>query len=145
MNNSPYTHKLHVCGLSDILRDFTLASRTSVELQLLQQSFTSTLISSMAVQSGGNQSQVALYAYVVNSLAYHVRAALSAPLASDGLAASLLFHKDPSVVAQALSGVNRVDVDELATHYEQAGGESGYWCAARLYYSVAHTGTGLGL
>jgi hypothetical protein len=84
--------------LSDIVRDFTLASRTTVELQELQQSFISTLISSIAAKSAGNQLHMALNTYATSSLAYHVRTALSTPLASDGLASTLLFHKNPSIV-----------------------------------------------
>ena len=87
-------------SLSDIVRDFTLASRTSVELQELQQPFISTLISSIAAKSGDNQLHTALNTYATSSLAYHVRVALSTPLASDGLASTLLFHVDPSIVAQ---------------------------------------------
>jgi hypothetical protein len=135
----------HVYGLydfSDIVRDFTLASRTSVELQELQQSFIQTLLSSGAAKSGGSH---AFYTYAINSLAYHVRAAVSTPLASAGAVASLLYHDDPSIVAQALCGVHLADVIELAEHHEQAGTESGYWCAARLYFAVASTVAGLGV
>ena len=131
-------------SLSDIVRDFTLASRTSVELQELQQSFISTLISSIAIQSGGNQLHTALNTYATSSLAYHVRAALSAPLASDGLASTLLFHKDMSIVAQAISGLDRKDVDSLAQRYKQAETQAGYWSAARLYNSLASLTAGLG-
>jgi hypothetical protein len=77
-------------------------------------------------------------------LAYHVRAALSAPLASDGLASTLLFHKDPSIVAQCLAGVDRKDVDSLAQRYKQAETQAGYWSAARLYNSLASITAGLG-
>ena len=73
-----------------------------------------------------------------------MRAALSAPLASDGLASTLLFHKDLSIVAQALSGVDRKDVDSLAQRYKQAGTQAGYWSAARLYDSLASLTAGLG-
>ena len=121
-----------------------MASRTSGELRELQKSFISTLISSIAIKSGGNQGHAALSTYATNSLAYHVRAALSAPLAPDGLAASLLFHKDPSIVAQVLAGVNRTDVDVLAEHFEQAETEAGYWSAARLYHALASIMAGLG-
>ena len=85
--------------LSDIVGDYTLASRTAFELQQLQQSFIRTLIASIAAKSGGSQSHAILYSYGTNSLAYHVRAALSAPFAADGLAASLLLNKDASIIA----------------------------------------------
>ena len=85
--------------LSDIVRDYTLAARTAFELQQLQQSFIRTLIASIAAKSGGSQSHTILYSYGTNSLAYHVRAALSAPFAADGLAASLLLNKDASIIA----------------------------------------------
>ena len=81
------------------MRDYTLAARTAFELQQLQQSFIRTLTSSIATKSGGNQSHAILYSYGTNSLAYHVRAALSAPFAADGLAASLLLNKDASIIA----------------------------------------------
>ena len=121
-----------------------MASRTSVELQELQHSFISTLISSIATKSEGNQLHTALNTYATSSLAYHVRAVLSAPLASDGLASTLLFHNNPSLVAQALSGVDRKDVDSLAQRYKQAETQVGYWSAARLYYSLASLTAGLG-
>ena len=121
-----------------------MASRTSVELQELQQSFISTLISSIATQSGGNQLHTALNTYATSSLAYHVRAALSTPLAFDGLASTLLFHKDMSIIAQALSGLDRKDVDSLAQRYKQAETQLGYWSAARLYNSLASLTAGLG-
>ena len=89
-----------VVSYSDIVRDFTLAARTALKLQQLQQSFIRTLISSIATKSGGNQSHAILYSYGTNSLAYHVRGALSAPFAADGLAASLLLNKDNSTIAQ---------------------------------------------
>jgi hypothetical protein len=82
------------------VRDYTLAARTAFELQQLQQSFIRTLISSIATKSGGSQSHAILYSYGTNSLVYHVRAALSAPFAVDGLAASLLLNKDNSIIAQ---------------------------------------------
>lgn len=126
------------------MRDYTLAARTNAELQALQKSFISVLISSIAAKSKGNQGHAALYAYTIISLAYHVRAAVSVPLASDGLIGSLLFHDDPSVVAQVLAGVSRSDVDELAAHFEQVGSESGYWSAARIYHAVASIMAGLG-
>jgi hypothetical protein len=86
-------------SLSDIVRDFTLVSRTSLELQELQQAFIRTIISSIAAKSGGKQGHEALNTYATSSLAHHVRAALSTPLATDGLASILLFHKDPSIVS----------------------------------------------
>ena len=131
-------------SLSDIVRDFTLASRTSVELQELQQSFINTLISSIATNSAGNQLHTALHTYATSSLAYHVRAALSAPLASDGLASTLLFHKDESIIAQCLAGVDRKDVDSLAQRYKQAKTQAGYWSAAKLFNSLASITAGLG-
>ena len=82
------------------MRDYTLAARTAFELQQLQQSFIRTLISSIAAKSGGSQSHAILYSYGTNSLAYHIRAALSAPFAVDGLAASLLLNKDNSIISQ---------------------------------------------
>ncbi len=121
-----------------------MASRTGVELQHLQHSFISTLISSAAAKSGGNQSHSALYAYATKSLAYHVRAALSPPFELDSLAASLLLHSDPSIVVQVLAGVNCADVDALAEQFEQADTESGNWSACRLYYSIAIGVAGLG-
>ena len=86
-------------SMHDIVRDFTLASRTSVDLQYLQQSFVRTLISSVAAKSGANHA--ALYKYAINSFAYHVRSALAVPFETDGLAASLLLNnKDQSILAQ---------------------------------------------
>jgi hypothetical protein len=72
-----------------------------------------------------------------------VRAAVSAPLASDGLAASLLSHKDPSIISQVLAALHRADLDALAENYEQTGSESGYWSAARLRHSIGTVGAGL--
>jgi hypothetical protein len=99
-------------------------------------------MSSIAAKSTSNHTT--LYHYATNFLAYHVRSAVPVPLAPDGLAASLLFHDDPSVTAQALAGLHGPDLDELANHYLQAGSESGYWCASRLYYSIASMVAGLG-
>ena len=105
--------------LSDIVRDFTLASRTSIELQHLQQAFISTIISSIDEKSTGNQSHAALYNYTINHLAYHVRSAVTAPFASDSLATRLLLNKDQEVVAQSLAGVNLPDTLTLAKQFEE--------------------------
>jgi hypothetical protein len=99
-NFSLDTYELMYSSLSDIVRDFTLASRTNVELQHLQQSFISTIISSIAAKSGNSQRHEAVYTYAINSLAYHVRAALSPPYEPDDLAASLLLHSDSSIASQ---------------------------------------------
>jgi hypothetical protein len=97
-------------------------------LQKLQENFITTLNSNIAANSGYNH--VTLYFYAINSRAYHVRAAVSTPLASDGLAATLLFQKEQSIVAQCLAGINRKDVEKLAQHFEQEKTQLGYWSAA---------------
>ena len=66
-----------------------------------------------------------------------MRAAVTAPFASDGLAASLLLHNDPSIKAQVLAGVRREDCDALANQFEETGSEPGHWSAAKLYLSLA--------
>lgn len=72
-----------------------------------------------------------------------MRAALSTPLASDGLASTLLFHEDMSIVAQCLAGVDRKDVDSLAQRYKQAKTQAGYWSAARFFHALAFITAGL--
>ena len=79
----------------------------------LQRSFLSTLLSTIAVKSGG-QGHATLYAYATDSLAYHVRACLSAPFQSDAFATDLLLNDDVAIVGQVLAGVDRADVDVLA-------------------------------
>ena len=95
------------------MRDFTLACHEGNALLSLQRSFLSTLVSTIAAKSGG-QGHATLYAYATNSLAYHVRACLSAPFQSDTFATNLLLHDDMAIVGQVLAGVDRADVDVLA-------------------------------
>ena len=96
-----------------IVRDFTLACHEGNDLLSLQRSFVSALLSTIAAKSGG-QGHATLYGYATNSLAYHVRACLSAPFQSDTFAIRLLLNDDVAIVGQVLAGVDRADVDELA-------------------------------
>jgi hypothetical protein len=126
------------------VRDFTLASRTSAELQQLQNAFISTLISSIATNSG-QQWDAVLHKYAINSLAYHVRSAVSAPFTAGGLAASLLLHEDPSIVAATIDGIDRSDVVEHAKQFLLDDTEAGFWAASRLYYALAVIASGVGV
>ena len=52
---------------------------------------------------------------------------------------------DVSIVAQALSGVDRRDVDSLAQCFKQAETQMWCWSVARLYNSLASITAGLGI
>ena len=103
--------------MHDIVRDFTLSSQADSELEQLQRSFVSTLVSSVASKQPGNAAEAAVAGYASSSLVHHLRGVLSPPFSADELATTLFIHEVPSVVAQALASVKRSDVEKLVTRF----------------------------
>ena len=78
-------------NLHDIVRDFTLASRTPVQLKQLQQSFVDALLSSVGAVLPGKMAVVARQ-YALHSLSYHFQNATTLPLSQDAYAKAKLLR-----------------------------------------------------
>ena len=130
--------------VSQIVRDYTLASHKESEIQLLHRSFITTLLDTIDAKSQGKAAHTALYTFACTSLVYNIRAAVKPPFATDDLAMRLLLHMDGSLVTHVLASVKREDVDALAEHFKNIKTEEGQWNVSKLFYAMGIRGAGIG-
>lgn len=116
------------------MRDFGLASHTPFELQQLQRSFLSILITGIDDKTGSEKEVAEWSKYAATHLSYHVSQALQTPYKNDELACRLLVHKSSGVALQVVAGSQRADMDELSTHLFE---RKQYWLAANLNKNLA--------
>jgi hypothetical protein len=128
------------------VRDFTLASRTSVELQNLQRSFITTIFSEYAAAEARNSSKSiqSIKSYATTNLTFHFQAAFSTPFHTDELAKAAFLHETDAIVDQAIQSSDIVDIENLA---ESLGSDekdsNSSWSAACLYDTIAQKYRGL--
>jgi hypothetical protein len=129
-------------GLHDIVRDFTLASLTSAELQQRQLQFVGTLISTVTTTDESRGATIILeYAY--SNLLFHVQGAVQPPLHQNSCYLNWLLHPDTNICDQVYQGLGISNVKELAVWLcTEAGGEE-FGSAAKLYEIVAQKTRGL--
>lgn len=149
MNTQHNTHsQVVVLRLSDIVRDFTLASRTSVELQSLQQSFISTIFSENVAAEGvqnTSKSIQSIKSYATTNLTFHFQAAFSTPFHTDELAKAAFLHDTDAIVDQAIQSSDIVEIDKLAEWLARDEKDSNSsWSAACLYDAIGQKYRGLG-
>jgi hypothetical protein len=99
-------------SMHDIVRDFTLASHSSTELQQRQRQFVQRLIQECTDNSSTDS--VVARSYVSGCLKCHIRGAVKIPLCEDADALSWLMHSDDDVNNQALQGCGASNVNDLA-------------------------------
>ena len=116
------------------MRDFTLSSHAATELQLLQRSFVSILITRVENKIGSDKNVGEWHKYATGELTYHVSQAIQTPYAEDDLACRLLVHSDEGVAAQVVAGSQRADADALSTHLLES---NDFWLAANLNHTLS--------
>ena len=115
---------------TQIVRDFCLASHTSVQLRQLQRSFVSTLLSKVDDKKEQDENELVEWnKYAAKDLSYHVADVLQTPYAKDELARRVLVHKDEGIAMQAVSVSQRADADAFSTHLFDT---KSFWTAAIL-------------
>jgi hypothetical protein len=129
------------------VRDFTLASRTSIELQELQRSFVSTIFSDYdAIEGARSRSIQTIKTYTTTNLTSHFQASFSAPFHTDELAKAAFLHDTDAIVDQAIQSANITDIENLAEWLSSNKKDSkNNWSAACLYEAIANKYRGLSL
>lgn len=128
------------------MRDFTLASRTNVELRILQRSFISTIFSDYGGAEVSGKSTQTIKMYATTDLTFHFQAANSTPFHQDELAKTAFLHDTDAIVNQAIQSANNVDIENLAEWLARDEKDpNSNWSAACLYDAIANKYRGLSL
>ena len=101
-----YIHKRS--SLSDIVRDYTLSSFTSVELQHRQRAFVTTLLITFVRHGADKKIDAVLFEYCVTSISQHIAAsAVILPLSNDPDALTWLLAEksDSRLIMYILNGI----------------------------------------
>ena len=114
-----------------VVRDFTLASHTPIELMLRQRQFVNCIINESAAAESKVSSSAR--AYVCGSLSFHVHGAVKIPLSEDIDAQSWLLHPANDVVDQVILGCGAANVNDLAAWFRK---EKECFKAAKLWSTL---------
>lgn len=116
------------CTCLQIVRDFTLSSSSPSELQHRQAAFVQAVVGSV----DGKPTSIAVQ-YSHESLAFHVRGAVSGALNTHKWCLECLLHKDVALVDQVLQGFAAAEVSALAEWLSSDAGGRDFMSAALLY------------